>query len=165
MIIFIVFTSLGCDEVEELLEQEVDVSISFDGNLEIVSESAVSSPSEPIDIETQSGGYRITSDPDVKELLDGGARITKVKIESVTYGYQNFEGNSEATVLQGNFFITGGSEVESYANVDTGTNIEQADFNNESFLLLGDFSEIEAGLLNGNSIFNRIRYYINRKFE
>ncbi|MDN3204470.1 hypothetical protein [Algoriphagus sediminis] len=138
----------GCDLLEEL--SEVEIPLTFDGDIAILKESAVSNPNDNITVESQIGFYSIAGDPEVKELLDEGAEITKVTIDRVIYSYKNFEGDEEAFLLDGQMIIREAltSTTEVYPFVDSGTRIADADFRNESFQLLGNFAPIESALVN-----------------
>jgi len=143
----------GCDELEELLNEEIDVSITFAGDLEITSESAVSEPTDPVNVETELATYDIDGDPDVRELLNGDAEITKVKINRIRYSYKDFSGNEAAFVIEGGFsFIDPRMSIEVYPITDVNINIADADFRNDAFVLEDDFSALESGLVDNPTI-------------
>ena len=140
----------GCDEVEELLE--FDVSLGFEGDLLITEQSAVGDITDEVSVTSETAFYNIKEDPDVAEFLAEGAEIKEVKIESIRYSYKDFVGNQEARIQSGQFSITSNSGAfsgtESFPLSEANINISEADFNNEVFTLLGDFSSIENGLTN-----------------
>ena len=138
----------GCDEVEELLE--FDVSLGFEGDLLITEQSAAGDISDDVRVSSETAVYRIKDDPDVAEYLAEGAEIKEIKIESIRYSYKDFEGNQEARVQGGAFqlFDVGRMWEQSFPLSESNVNIAEADFNNEVFALLGDFSSIENGLTN-----------------
>ena len=154
LLVLMLLPLTACDEVEELLEQEIDVSLTFAGDLEIVSETAVSEPTDPVNIETELATYRLASDPDVAELLDGGGEITKVKIERIRYSYKDFEGNTDAFVISGGFSFldVNTMSIRTYPLRDSNINIADADFRNDGFILEDDFSELEEGLTHSSTI-------------
>ncbi len=139
---------LGCEAVEELLE--FDVPISFAGDLEIVSETAVSDSNDAISVETDLATYRIDNDPDIAEYLAEGAEIKKIRVNRIRYNYKDFVGNEEAFLLEGGFSLVDASAmaIHTYPLPEQGTRIAEADFRNEFFILEDDFSALENGLSN-----------------
>lgn len=161
LILLIPLTFSGCDELEELLEEEFDVPISFAGDLAIVSESAVSEETDPITVETELATYRIESDPDIANAINDRGEISKVKIERIRYSYKDFEGNQEAFVIESGFVLVDPNTMSTFISeiLDTGIRISEADFNNEAFFHVDNFSTIEEGLANGFSSSLIIGYF------
>ncbi len=142
----------GCDAIEELLEEEFEESITFDGELEIVERSAVASIDDAIDVQTEAAVYRINSDPDIASLIeDGNAEITKVKINEIRYTYNDFEGNEEAVVVQASFGIFSDTMAAMNSPLENGVAIADADQRNIQFTHRDDFSSIEEALLDSPS--------------
>lgn len=138
----------NCDALEELVEQEFEETITFDGELEIIEESSVSSTEDPIDVKTDVGIYRIASDPDIASFIeDGNAEITKVKINEIRYTYKDFEGNEEAVVVQAGFSVVTGNMAAMNSFLENGIAIADADQRNIQFTHRDDFSVIEGALL------------------
>ncbi|WP_420602848.1 hypothetical protein [Flagellimonas sp.] len=151
LFLLFVLPLMGCEELEELIEEEFDVTISFAGDLEIISETAVSEPTDPITVVTEIATYNIHSDPDIAEVINSRDEITKVKIDRIRYSYQDFQGNEQAFVIEAGFSFTDVNTMStrSYEILDTNVNIADADFRNDGFVLEDDFSELEEGLSKG----------------
>jgi|GEM_PF-4656795 len=150
----------GCDELEELAEQEFDVTISFAGDLEIVSETAVSAETDPITVQTELATYRITSDPDIANAINDRGEISKVSIDRVRYSYKDFVGNEEAFVIESGFTFLNPNTMGIFNSeiLDQGIRIADADARNEGFFHEDDFSMVEEGLASGSSNV-KIGYY------
>lgn len=148
--LFTMLLFLSCDELEELLEEEIDIPISFAGDLNIVSESSVSEPTDPITVQTEFAIYRINDDPDIAEIISDPSEISKIKINRIRYSYKDFEGNEESLVIEAGFiFVNQNMSVSQYEILDTGVNVSEADFRNDAFVLEDDFSEVENGFQPG----------------
>ncbi len=144
----------GCDELEELLEEEIDVPISFQGFLHVES-ATVGDPSDPVSITSDFAVYNFENDPEVAELLGDPSEITEIKIKRIRYLFQNFEGNSDANVVGGFEALigpVGGTQI--FDGVQT--HLESADANNTLFLLEDDFSNLNEHMTEFHSI--GIRY-------
>lgn len=149
LLLSLAFIFMGCDLVEELIEEEFDETITFDGELEILEESAVSSTEDSINVETQLGYYSIANDPDIASLIeDDNAEITKIKIDEIRYTYKDFEGNEEAVVVSAGFLMVGNMESKS-SSLENGIAVADADQRNLLFTHRDDFNIIESALLNG----------------
>ncbi|WP_147415931.1 hypothetical protein [Ulvibacterium marinum] len=144
---------MGCEELEELIEEEFDVSISFAGDLGIVSETAVSEETDPITVATELATYRIESDPDIANAINDRGEISKVTIDRVRYSYKDFEGNEEAFVIESGFTFADPNTMSIFTSeiLDSGIRIAEADFRNDAFFHEDDFSPIEAGLAAGST--------------
>ncbi|WP_299530499.1 hypothetical protein [Ulvibacterium sp.] len=157
ILLLILVPLTNCDALEELVEQEFEESITFDGELEVVEKSPVASIDDDIDVATDAGVYRITSDPDIASLIeDDNAEITKIKINEIRYTYKDFEGNEEAVVVQAGFSIVTGNLAALNSFLENGIAIADADQRNIQFTHRDDFSTIEKALLgspNGTIIF------------
>ena len=139
---------MGCDLLEDAVDDEIERTITFDGDLAIAESSAVSSMDDPIDVTTEMGYYAITSDPDISSLLeDGNAEITKIKIDEIRYTYKDFVGNEEAVVQEASFKVLTGSYAEMNSSLENGIAIAEADEKNTLFTHKDDFSTIEKALL------------------
>lgn len=103
LFLFLLLPLLGCEALEDLIEEEFDVSISFAGDLEIKSESAVNEPTDSITIQTDLASYNIASDPDIADVIGSTDEITKIKIDRIRYSYKDFQGNEDAFVIEGGF--------------------------------------------------------------
>lgn len=142
----------SCEELEELLEEDIEVSISFQGNLEVESETLLN-PEESIEINSEGATYNITEDPEISELLESGTgtgEIKKIEITQIRYLFQDFEGNVDANVtgaiqiLDPSMFIQGFETVQ--------TNLAMADQNNTLFTIDGDFSDINERITESGSL-------------
>lgn len=145
---------LSCEALEELIEEEIDIPLTFEGNLNITSRSSVSDIDDPITIRTESAFYDIASDPDVSELIGDNSEIQKIKINRIRYSYSDFEGNDMAQVLEGGFSFRVINNIERNIPInDVGVNVAEADFNNSVFTVEQDFSSVEEGL---NELFQTV---------
>ena len=157
ILLFLAIPLLGCDELEEQLE--FDVPISFAGDLEIVSETAVGDTNDNISVETELATYRISNDPDIAEYLDEGAEIKEIKVNRIRYNYKDFVGNEEAFLLEGAFRMVDAfaMAIHTYPLPEQGTRIADADFRNDFFILEDDFSALDRGLTNSSGFI--VSYY------
>ncbi|MGI9550122.1 MAG: hypothetical protein ACR2MT_02890 [Aurantibacter sp.] len=159
LFLFLLIPLMGCEELEELIEEEFDVTISFAGDLEIVSESSVSEPTDPITVQTDIAFYSIASDPDIAEVIGSTDEITKIKIDRIRYSYKDFQGNEEAFVIEGGFsFVNQNMSISTFQILDANINVAEADFRNDAFIIEDDFSEVEEGF-NPNSPSVSIGYF------
>jgi len=144
----------GCDELEELIEEEIDIPLTFEGDLNITSQSNVSDIDDPISIRTETATYNIAADPDVAEVIGDKSEIKKIKINRIRYSYRDFEGNDDAVILEGGFSFLLINNIERTVEItDTNVNVAEADFRNDTFTVQGDFSTIEEGF---NENFNTV---------
>ncbi|WP_299523277.1 hypothetical protein [Winogradskyella sp.] len=131
-----------CDEVEELLEQEIDIETTFITELEI-NVPNVPTPETPMDFQSNTGLWDFREDPNVMEYLGDSDEITKIRINSVRYFYKDVVGNSDAFV-EGEIVIAVGQAGEEFETAVV--NLAQADFNNTLFTLEGDFTRVNEAL-------------------
>lgn len=147
-ILFLIPFFLGCEELEELLEEEFEETITFDGVLEIVEKTPVSDIDDDITVTTQIGGYRISSDPDIASLIeDDNAEITNIKINEIRYSFTDFVGNEEAVVESITFLVT--SQDLTIKNSTFAANIfpSEADEQNITYSHVDDFSAVEQAVV------------------
>ena len=138
---------MGCEALEELLEEEFEETITFDGLLEIVEKTPVSDIEDDITVTTQIGGYRITSDPDIAALIeDNNAEITKIKIDEIRYSFVDFIGNEEAVVESITFFVTSQDGIIKRSTFDANIFPSDADEQNITYTYVDDFSEVESAV-------------------
>ncbi len=143
---FLLLPLLGCEELEELIEEEFDVSLTFEGDLNITSRSSVSDISDPISIRTETASYNIAADPEVAEVIGDNSEVKKIKINRIRYSYIDFEGNEEAVVVEGGFSFRLINNIERTIPItDTGVNVAEADFRNDVFTIEEGFGSIEEG--------------------
>ncbi len=142
------FLVFGCDELEELIEEEFDVQTTFITELEINVPNA-SSPDKAVDFKSNLGFWDFTKDPNVAEVLGDSDEITKIEINSVRYFYKNVVGNDDANVV-GEMVFSVGQDGVFYSTAQT--NLAQADFNNTLFTLEGDFSPVNNAITQFRSI-------------
>ncbi|MEW4923510.1 hypothetical protein [Algibacter sp. 2305UL17-15] len=147
-LLLVMFTTLGCDELEELLEQEIEVQTTFITELEINVPNAAS-PDEAVDFESNFGFWDFKKDPNVLDVIGSTDEITKLEINSVRYFYKDVVGNENAHVEGAMVFVVGQGN-ESYNTAQT--NLKQADFNNTLFTLNGDFSPVNAAMTQNKTI-------------
>lgn len=148
----------GCEIVEELVAPEFDVTLAFDGSLRVES-AQLGNPNDNVTLESEIGFYRIAEDPEIVDALNEGDEITGIKINSVRYSYSNFVGDAGTFIVgPGKIDLYGFMQEFRYDTPDADTVLSTADFNNESFTLLGDFSALEQNLLNSGLTGIGIRY-------
>ena len=140
LLCFVVFFS--CDELEEILEEEIEVQSTFITELEINVPNG-STPEEAMDFQSNFGFWDFTQDPNIVDFLGDPDEITKIEINSVRYFYKDVVGNSDAFV-EGQMVFAIGQAGEEFETVVT--NLAQADFNNTLFVLEGDFTTLNAAL-------------------
>ncbi|WP_353776876.1 hypothetical protein [Winogradskyella sp. 3972H.M.0a.05] len=138
----------GCDELEELLEEEIEVQSTFITELEINVPNGAT-PEQAMEFESNFGFWDFTEDPNVVDFLGDPDEITKIEINSVRYFYKDVVGNPDAFVEGDIIFAIGQSAEEFEAVV---TNLAQADFNNTLFTLEGDFSQVNAAMTQFRSV-------------
>ncbi|MBC3756847.1 hypothetical protein H7U19_00420 [Hyunsoonleella sp. SJ7] len=136
------FLVSGCDELEELIEEEFDIQTTFITELEINVPNA-SSPDEAVDFTSNFGFWDFRNDPNVKEVISDPDEITKIEIKSVRYFYKDVVGNENANVVGDMVFVVGQGE-ERYGTVQT--NLKNADFNNTAYTLNGNFGPVNQAL-------------------
>jgi hypothetical protein len=139
---------LSCDDLEELLEEEIEVQTTFITELEINVPNA-STPNEAVDFESNFGFWNFTTDPNVTEILNDPDEITKIEINSVRYFYKDVVGNENAYV-EGEMVFSVGQGSREFDTVVA--NLDQADFNNTLYTLEGDFSPVNAALTQNRNI-------------
>ena len=127
---------LSCDELEELLEQEIDIQTSFTRILSIES-PMTSNPDEAVSFESAFATYDFESDPDVAELIANPSEITKIKITEVRYLFQDVVGNTDAQV-EGDFEVITGPTGSTQRFESVVTHLATADETNRLFFLDGD---------------------------
>ena len=146
--LFLLFSFMGCEELEELLEEEFEETITFDGVLEIVEKTPVSDIDDDITVTTQVGGYSLSSDSDIASLIeDDNVEITNIKITEIRYSFVDFIGNEEAVIESITFLVA--SQDLTVKNSTFPTNIfpADADERNLTYTLEDDFSEVERAVV------------------
>ncbi len=141
-LIFFIAPLVSCDELEELLEEEIEVQTTFITELEINVPNAPT-PNEAVEFQSNFGFWDFTTDPNVTDILNDPSEITKIEINNVRYFYKDVTGNTDAHV-EGEFVFAVGQGTEEFNSVQT--NLTQADFNNTLFTLEGDFSLVNEAL-------------------
>ncbi|MEC3905840.1 hypothetical protein VOI54_02295 [Tamlana sp. 2201CG12-4] len=140
--------SFGCEDLEELFEEEFEVQSTFITELEVDVPHA-SSSDETVSFESNMGFWDFAQDPNIVDFLGDPDEITKIEINSIRYFFKNVEGNPDAMV-EGQITFSTGQSVESY---DTAvTNLAQADFNNTVFTIEEDFSKVNNAISKFRSI-------------
>ncbi|WP_299364975.1 hypothetical protein [Winogradskyella sp.] len=142
LILICLLLFFACDEVEELLEQEIDVETTFITELEINVPNGPT-PETAMDFQSNTGLWDFREDPNVMEYLGDSDEITKIRINSVRYFYKDVVGNPDAFV-EGEIVIAVGQAGEEYETAVV--NLSQADFNNTLFTLEGDFTNVNTAL-------------------
>ncbi|MDO5979385.1 hypothetical protein [Flavivirga spongiicola] len=138
----------GCDELEELFEEEIEVQSTFITELEVNVPNG-STPDEAMNFESNFGVWNFAEDPNIVDFLGSPDEITKIEINSVRYFFKNVQGNPDAFV-EGQITFSVGQGGESFDTVVT--NLAQADFNNTLFTLDGDFSNVNTAITMFRSI-------------
>ncbi|MEO1030691.1 MAG: hypothetical protein AAFX55_04765 [Bacteroidota bacterium] len=142
IVLFCPLVFFSCDEIEELLEEEIDIETTFITELEINVPNGPT-PETPMDFQSNSGLWDFREDPNVMEYLGDSDEITKIRINSVRYFYKDVVGNTDAFV-EGEIVIAVGQAGEEFETAVV--NLSQADFNNTLFTLEGDFTNVNEAL-------------------
>ncbi len=126
---------LSCDELDELLSEEIEITRSFTGTASINYDEFDVEFSETGSVNfnfitLEANGQMINSD-----------QINKIEIQSVKYEFKNFSGNVDAVTI-GSYFTLGSTEGNQDFLVED-TNVAQAD-------LLGTLFNVPAnfGIVN-----------------
>lgn len=141
LLLLLVALGMGCDEAEELFEQEFEVQSTFITELEVNVPNDASQ--NAVDFQSNTGLWDYRTDPNVMEYLGSADEITKIEINSVRYFYKEVVGNQDAHV-EGEIVFAVGQGAEEFDTVQT--NLAQADNNNTLFTLDGDFTNVNAAL-------------------
>lgn len=150
--VFCIALIFSCDELEELLEEDIEVNISFQGELSIESETLLD-PTSSVEFNSEGAFYDVTDDPEIAELLESGTgtgEIEKIEITQIRYLFQDFVGNSDAVVSGGFQLIDQTMFVQGFATAQT--NLAMADQNNTLFTINGDFTEINERLTESGTV-------------
>lgn len=136
--LFLVFSLLGCEELEEFLEGEIDVPITFVLNMDII----VDEDLDPIPDNTFQAlaSYDVFSNPDVVDAVGTPEQVKKIRITNLEYSYKNFSGNVDAE-LSGEMTITAGQSTLPNLLLLTPVNAAQASLSSERFPVQGNFGD------------------------
>lgn len=138
---------IGCDEVEDIINQEVTVNSSFVVDIPI---TVVESNDPNFPDFGRGVSYDVLSNPDVVELVGTPDRIKKIVINSVRYEYRNFTGNVD-TDINGQFvFSTGANSGEAFPTPLV--NVAQADLLGDIFTLSGNFEAVSETATNQKKV-------------
>ncbi len=164
----------NCDELEELLSEEVTITSTY---TDIITIDVLSEPDPNTAISFQEGGgFNLRNDPKVKDIIDNPEQIKKVEIDRVKYEYKDFSGNVDANTVGSAFFIsTAFMDAQNFPIANQ--NIAEADLFGTRFDLNGDFasannfltkekllSYIYKGKVSHNPAFFRVEVTITVRF-
>ncbi len=141
----------SCDELEELLEEEFDVEVSFTRFI-TVDIQPESSPEEAVNF-AESAVINLTTAPEIDDITDDRTQLQSIKIHRIRYFYKDVEGNENA-VVAAEFLIP--LIITAPDRFDTPqVNLAEADGNNTLYTIDGNFTNIN-GLLNNLTGFSTI---------
>lgn len=140
---------LGCDVLEELVEEEFDEDISFVLSFDVVSDETAN-PNEQVSLNTSSASYFFTEDPNIKQFISSPDEIKKIKVNSVRYEYKNFSGNVDAEIISSFSLSVGFGQSEIFNTPST--NVAQAALLSELFTLNGNLDNVSDFVSNNGSI-------------
>lgn len=137
---------LGCDALDELLEEEFDVSVSFNRviNIDI---QPTGNPEEPVNF-MESAVVNLTTAPELDEFRerDDATELKSLAINRIRYFYKDVNGNTD-TVVVAEFqipLIVSDPEVLEVQQI----NLMNAETNPNPFIIDGDFTNINNVLNN-----------------
>ncbi|MGI9550121.1 MAG: hypothetical protein ACR2MT_02885 [Aurantibacter sp.] len=151
LVLLLTVPLLGCEELEELLEEEFDVDVSFTRFI-TVDIQPTSNSEEAVNF-AQSATINLTTAPEIDDITDDRTQLKSIKINRIRYFYKDVEGN-ELAVVSAEFQIP--LIVAAPDTYDTPqVNLANADANNTLYLIDGDFTNIND-VLNNLTGFSRI---------
>ena len=95
VLILIISPLLSCEDLDEILVQEIDIPLSFVIDINDISVPDDQSP-DAENTFLELGNYRISNNPDVDKYIHSEEQIKKIILNSVRYEYRNFSGNVDA---------------------------------------------------------------------
>jgi len=132
---------LGCEELEEILEQEFDIDVSFTRTITI----DIQPTSNPEEMNfAESALIDLSNAPEIDDITDDRTQLKSININRIRYFYKDVEGNEDAVVaaeFQTPLFV-GPPETYGVPQV----NLINADANNTLFIIDGDFTNINSAL-------------------
>lgn len=141
LFVVIVFCSIffSCDELEELLFEEVQITRSFTQTFLI--EGLSEENPEMGFLRSASGGVNFSSNLKVDGIEIPKDQIKKIEISSFEYEYSNFSGNVDAKASSTFFIdIRFNQASEIYNTPDY--NVAESDLFNNEYKVTGDFTEV-----------------------
>ncbi len=133
---------MGCEELEELIEEEFDVNVSFTRFITVDVQPAAS-PEEAVNF-AEGVTIDLRTAPEIDDVTDDRTQLKSIKINRIRYFYKDVEGNENA-VVAAEFLIP--VFVGPPSSFDTPqVNLAVADANNTLYLIEGDFTNINSAL-------------------
>ncbi|MBC3756846.1 hypothetical protein H7U19_00415 [Hyunsoonleella sp. SJ7] len=139
LLIICAFTFFACDELDELLFEEVEVTRSFTRSV-FIDEGAEEDPEADVGF-AESGGENFFTNLEVEGIAISKDQIKKIEMQSVKYEYRNFSGNVDANLDSTFMFavdLIGNTENFNTPNL----NVAESDLFNTQYQLSGDFSKV-----------------------
>jgi hypothetical protein len=152
---------VSCENIEDLLEGEIDIPVTFVIDINGLAVPENSDPNAP-NFFIGSAIYDILSNPNIADVIGTPEQIKKIVINSLQYQYRNFAGNVDAVISGEMKFIVSGNQLQSFNTLPI--NVAEASFTTEQFDLQG-IEGVEISLNNnglvavshsGTSTFNPI---------
>ncbi|MEM1003085.1 MAG: hypothetical protein AAGH46_10595 [Bacteroidota bacterium] len=154
VLIFTFALCFNCDEIEELLEEDIEVNIAFQGKLAVQS-PILPDPQDAVQIDSEEAVYDIYDDPEISELIatfgPGTGNVEKIEITQIRYLFQDFEGNTDAIVVGNIGVVANSTSFQNFPTVQT--NLAKADENNSLFTIDGDFTTINESITRTGRVF------------
>jgi hypothetical protein len=136
----------GCDEVDELLNEDFEITTSFTSsiNINIFEEE---DPNMPQSFQ-ESDGINLRTNAEIAEALDNSGVIQNVEILNIQYEYKNFNGNVDAVINSRFSLGTAFMDTQTFPIPDH--NIAESDLFGTLYTLSGDFSTVNNFIAESN---------------
>ena len=164
-VLLIAVFNFSCDELEELVPDEIDITTSYVSNLNI-SSAMTNDPDESVMIQ-ESFAFDFLNNSDVTEHVGTPEQIKRIEIVSVKYEYKNFSGNVDASSNCSLGLARGFMSLDFFEVTDT--NFAEADLFGTLFTLSGDYSQVNdyvsdsklfGGVYTGSSTHNPVDFTV-----
>ncbi len=139
------FTLMACDVIEDIVEQDIDVPVTFVLDLDIIVPENAEAPNTPTSFFAVPNAIDVLNIAEVSDRFGTPEQIQSIRITNVQYEYRNFSGNVDA-VLSGSFNFFGGSPNTEVFYPTEPVNAAEADLLGDRFNLNGDYSPINEVL-------------------
>ena len=138
--LFGIVLCFNCDELEEILEEEIQIQINARGLMHVDSPN-LGDPSDPVDLESEFVTYNFLNDPEIEELVNDQSELKKIEIQRIRYQFQNFSGNTDAVAIGQIKVVIAPSGVFQDYNTPQ-VHLETADNTNELYIIQGNFDAV-----------------------
>ena len=131
---------ISCEEIEDLIFEEVEVTRSFTNTISI----DIAQEEDPeMDVSfSESGGANFFTNLEVEGISISRDQIKAIEMQSLKYEYTNFSGNVDADLTSTFRLATNFATGDSQTFNASPTNVAESDLLNTEFQLSGDFSAV-----------------------